>query len=206
MDQMHLVVRSIILGFIIALPTGPVGLLCLWRIVAKGSLTGFISGLASSLGDALYVAVVIFGIARVGMFLDLHHTAIRLVGLGLIFYLGIKTFFASPKTVSEKEQRRGLSASFGSALLLTLTNPVLIISFTALFTATGVAGAIDGNYTLASLVILSVFLGSLLWWSFATLVLRALRQHLATNTLRYVNRFSGLAMILFGLAAVWLFP
>src|SRR6185312_8691316 len=128
-----LFVRGAILGFSIAAPVGPIGVLCIRRTLAGGRLVGLLSGLGAATADACYGAIAAFGLTAVSSRLVGHQDALRIVGGLFLLYLGIRTFFAAPAQTAKSGQRRQLLSNYLSTLGLTLTNPTTILSFVALF-------------------------------------------------------------------------
>ena len=193
--------RGLIIGFSIAAPVGPIGILCIRRTLAEGRLSGFISGLGAATADAIYGCIAGFGLTFVSDILVGQQTWLCLFGGLFLLYLGAKTFLARPSESPALTERSGLIAAYGSILALTLTNPLTILSFAAVFASLGIAET-NGNYISASALVLGVFVGSGLWWLLLSTVAGALRSRLSTHALRWVNRISGIIITGFGLVAL----
>src|SRR5580765_4765683 len=103
MDQ-NFFLRGVVIGFSIAAPVGPIGVLCIRRTLADGRRFGFASGLGAATADAVYGCVAGFGVTAVSDLLVSQQTWLRLVGGLFLCYLGVKSFFARParSTVSPK--------------------------------------------------------------------------------------------------------
>jgi threonine/homoserine/homoserine lactone efflux protein len=121
--------------------------------------------------------------------------------MGFFLRLGLKTLFAKPSNQSASAGGRGLVAAYASTFLLTLTNPMTILAFVAIFAALGVAGA-GGSYLSAGLLVLGVFLGSALWWLALSSGVSRLGRTFSADGLRWVNRISGTIILAFGLLAL----
>jgi threonine/homoserine/homoserine lactone efflux protein len=52
--------RGLIMGFSIAAPVGPIGVLCIRRTLAEGTPSGLVSGLGAATADALYGSIAGF--------------------------------------------------------------------------------------------------------------------------------------------------
>jgi threonine/homoserine/homoserine lactone efflux protein len=193
--------RGFVIGLSIAAPVGPIGVLCIRRTLAEGRLAGLATGLGAATADALYGAVAGFGVTAVTGLLLGWEGAIRLVGGLFLCYLGAKTLRAAPAERPATAGGRGLLGAYGSALALTLTNPLTILSFAAIFAGLG-AGATAGSYAGAALLVLGVLLGSALWWLILSGVVSLARGRLTPAALRWVNRLSGGVLIAFGIAAL----
>lgn len=60
---MHTLLEGLIIGFCIAAPVGPIGLLCIRRSIAEGRLAGFVTGLGAATADACYGTIAVLGLA-----------------------------------------------------------------------------------------------------------------------------------------------
>src|SRR5262245_23551445 len=164
-----LLLRGLLIGFSIAAPVGPIGVLCIRRTLADGRLAGLVSGLGAATADAFYGCVAAFGLTAVSGFLISQQTWLRLFGGLFLCYLGIRTLLAAPAekpaiaTGRRPSPGRGLLAAYTSTFALTVANPATILSFAAIFAGMG-AGITSRSYASAALLVSGVFLGSALWW------------------------------------------
>jgi threonine/homoserine/homoserine lactone efflux protein len=204
--DLGVLLRSAVIGFSIAAPVGPVGLLCIQRTLARGLVHGLATGLGAASADALYGCMAAFGLTFVwGLLADLQ-TGLRLVGGAYLCYLGARTLFRPPgyrvENVATGMDAHGLAGTYLSTLLLTLTNPMTVLSFMAIFSGLGtsVAGDAAGNsYAAAATVVLGVFTGSALWWLVLSSLTGLLRSHIPPIMMRWINWLSGLLVAGFGL-------
>ncbi|MGH2344616.1 MAG: LysE family translocator [Chloroflexota bacterium] len=194
-------VRGMIIGFSIAAPVGPIGVLCIRRTLADGRRAGLVTGLGAATADATYGAVAGFGLTIIsGMLLDAQ-TWIRLIGGLFLIYLGVKTFFGAPSDTTARAEGRTLIRAYSSAVALTLTNPSTILSFVAIFAGVGIGvGGHAGES--AALLVLGVWSGSALWWLILSSVFAVLHAKISAARLRWINRVSGTILIGFGLLAL----
>ncbi len=198
--------RGLIIGFSIAAPVGPIGLLCIRRTLAYGRAVGFVSGLGAATADAAYGAVAGFGLTALSGFLVRWQTPMRLIGGVFLCYLGLRTFLSQPASKSAERESRGLVGAYLSTLGLTLTNPSTILSFVAIFAGLGLAtsrAAGGGDYASASVLVGGVFLGSAAWWLILSGMTGAVRGRFSPAGMRWVNRLSGAILTAFGLAALF---
>ena len=138
--MLALILRGFILGLAIAAPVGPIGVLCIRRTLAQGRLFGFVSGLGAATADALYGCVAAFGLTAISALLVRQQDLLRLLGGLFLCYLGVRTLLARPTDQSAAAEGQGLGGAYFSTLLLTLTNPITILSFVAVFAGLGVGG------------------------------------------------------------------
>lgn len=193
--------RGLVIGLSIAAPVGPIGVLCIRRTLAEGRLAGLVTGLGAATADAIYGAIAGFGITAIAGLLLRQQGLIRLVGGLFLCYLGVRTLLAAPAERAATASGRTLLQSYGSALALTLTNPLTILSFAAIFAGLG-AGTTSGSYGAAALLVLGVLLGSALWWLILSGSVSILRTRLTPAALRWVNWLSGGVLLVFGLLAL----
>jgi threonine/homoserine/homoserine lactone efflux protein len=193
--------KGMIIGFAIAAPVGPIGVLCIRRTLAEGRTSGFVSGLGAATADAVYGSVAALGLTFVANFLVSGEMWLRLLGGAFLVFLGVRTFLARPAERAAPATRSRLPGAYASTFFLTLTNPTTILSFAAIFAGLG-AGSAGGDVPSALLLVLGVFLGSALWWLVLSGVTSRFRAKLSTRGLRWVNRISGTVLATFGLLAV----
>ncbi len=200
-----LLLKGLIMGFSIAAPVGPIGLLCIQRTLAQGRAYGLLSGLGAATADATYGMMAAFGLTFVTAFLTSQQTWVRLFGGLFLVYLGIRTALARPAARSASVQGKGLAGAYGSTLLLTLANPMTILSFVGVFAGLGIGGT--EGYASAALLVVGVFLGSAAWWLLLSSGVSILRDKLRSRETGvvasvWINRVSGLVITAFGLWAL----
>jgi threonine/homoserine/homoserine lactone efflux protein len=202
------ILKGMLIGFSIAAPVGPIGVLCIRRTLAEGRAYGLVSGLGAATADGLYGTIAALGLTLVSSFLIDQANWLRLIGGAYLCYLGLKTFRARPAERAAEAKGRGLLGAYTSTLFLTLTNPLTIFAFAAIFAGVG-AEATAGNTLGALNVVLGVFLGSAAWWLILVTLTSLFRSRLTTGGLVWVNRVSGVvilgfgAVMLYGLIAPW---
>lgn len=197
--QLDLLIRGFIIGLSIAIPVGPIGVLCIRRTIAEGRLSGFITGLGAATGDAAYGGVATFGLSIITNILVGQQIWFRLIGGAFLIYLGAQTFESLPPEKATKSKGGGITITYLSTLLLTVTNPLTILMFTAIFGGFGVS--LIGFYQ-AAILTLGVFLGSVSWWFVLTLIVGLFRSRFDVLWLRAVNMVSGIIIAGFGLWSV----
>ena len=194
--------RGLLIGFSIAAPVGPIGVLCIRRTLAEGRLAGFLSGMGAASADMFYGAVAAFGLTAVQDLLIGQSNWLRIVGGIFLLYLGIKTFFSKPSEKAAESRRGGLFGAYLTTFFLTITNPLTILSFIAIFAGLRL-GETNGNYISASFMVLGVFLGSAAWWLTLSTGVSFLREKFTPAWLTWVNRLAGVIIFVFGLWALF---
>ncbi len=194
-------IRGLLIGLSIAAAVGPISILCIQRTLERGQLYGLVSGLGAATADAFYGSIAAFGLTIISTFLLSQHLWIRLLGGIFLLYLGIKTFIRRPAEKAAGAIAHNYPGAYLSTLLLTLTNPTTILSFVAIFAGIGV-GAASKSYLSAVIVVGGVFLGSALWWVILTGSVSLLRKRFTPRWLLWINRGSGIGILVFGIVAL----
>jgi threonine/homoserine/homoserine lactone efflux protein len=201
MREVELLIGGIIVGLIIAVPVGPVNILCIQRTLEAGWKSGVISGLGAAAADMLYGGVAGFSITLVVQFLVREQSWIRLFGGILLVVIGILYFFKRPVPLNAQQQDRGsLYSDLRSTFLLTLTNPTTVLSFLALLAALGMGDR--RQWWLTVFLVGGIFCGSMVWWIVLCSIVNRFRDRFNDRNLLLMNRFAGLAIGGFGVAAV----
>lgn len=197
---MSFLLKGLVIGFCIAAPVGPIGVLCIRRSLAEGVAIGFATGLGAATADAVYGGVAAFGLTAISDFLIGQKFWLGLIGGVFLLYLGVKTFISKPAELPANAQGRGLAGAYVSTLFLTLTNPLTILSFVAVFAGFGF-GTIR-SYIDATVLVLGVFLGSAAWWLMLSNGVGLLRSRVNATWMQAVNWLSGAIISGFGIYAL----
>ena len=199
--SIELFARGLVIGFAIAAPVGPIGMLVIRRTLAEGRLLGLLTGMGAAVADSLYGCVGAFGLTFISSFLMGYAFWTRLIGGAFLIYLGLSTFRAKPREVSTGASKVRYASAFLTTLALTLTNPATILSFMAVFAGLGL-GMKAGDYGAAGIVVAGVFVGSALWWLLLSGGVALLRHKLKPGTLKWINYGSGAFLSAFGIYAL----
>ena len=198
MDDLWWLLRGVAIGLAVAIPVGPIALLCMRRTLERGFLIGFGTGLGAAIADLLYASIAAFGISAVEEVLLEYRTSLSLVGGIFLLVLAART--ATGKgAVEPKRGRTAASAvtAFVSGCVLTATNPLTVLGFVAIFAGFGVGkGRTDTNRVLA--LVIGVTVGSILWWMTLNGIIARIRHHFEQRTLQRVNLAAGSIIAAFG--------
>ena len=201
LSDLPLLLRGGAIGLAISAPVGPIGVLCIQRALAGGRILGLVSGLGAAAADAIYAAVAALGLAFISEILIGQQALLRLIGGGILLFLGIRILLSKPAEKPAPEERYGLAGAYASTLVLTLTNPLTILIVAAIFAGLG-PEMISGNLLSGVPLILGVFLGSALWSSLLTGGVSRVRGRFTPRMMRWVNWGSGAIIVLFGVTAM----
>lgn len=199
--DIYFFIKGFVIGFSIAAPVGPIGILCIQRTLAGGLAAGLVSGLGAATADGFYGVVAAFGLKMISDLLTGQQFWFRLIGGIYLLYLGAGTIFAR---LSDKELaagNRGLAGNYLSTLFLTATNPMTILSFAAIFAGIGLAGP-KGDYLSAFLMVAGVVAGSALWWLVLSSGVSLFRAKFDAKARKMVNIVSGTVIVVFALMAL----
>ncbi|MCA0352570.1 MAG: LysE family transporter [Chloroflexi bacterium] len=195
-----MLLKGLILGFSIAAPVGPIGVLCIRRSLIHGRLAGFLSGLGAATADGLYGMLAAFGLAAALNKLDQDSgwlLGLRIISGLFLGYLAIKTILSRPATEAANAKADNLWAMYASTLFLTLTNPLTILSFATVFAGLGItAYGWDSVW-----LVVGVTTGSALWWLLLSGSVSLLRERVQAYSV-WINRISGLIILGFALAVL----
>jgi threonine/homoserine/homoserine lactone efflux protein len=201
LDRLDFFVRGIVIGFSIAAPVGPIGVLCIQRTLTRGRMAGLVSGLGAATADALYGSVAAFGLTYISSALIGGQAWLRIVGGLLLCFLGLRALFSKVRMEATNHKRTVLPGNYASTFLLTLTNPMTILSFTVIYAALGL-GDTQSGYLSAAIMVLGVFLGSALWWLSLSTGVAWLGSKVDAGILVWINRLSALIILGFGIFAL----
>jgi len=191
--------KGLILGFSVAAPVGPIGILCINRTLNKSMLSGFVSGLGAATADLLYGIIAGLGLTVISDFLINQKLIIQLVGLTFLFYLAVKTLTKKKAEMEfKKTDESGLLKDYLTTLFLTVTNPVTILFFLAVFAGLGLSSY--GQTKFSSLLLVSgVFIGSGIWWLFLSGLAHFLKNRISKKILSRIDLISGLIILAFAI-------
>jgi putative LysE/RhtB family amino acid efflux pump len=200
-DTAATLARGAMIGFAIAAPVGPVGLLCIRRTFVHGAGTGFASGLGAATADAMYGLLAALGVSAVAALLLEYSAALRIVGGLLMALLGVAALRRArrpaPVIQIKAATPSGLFGAFGSTFALTASSPMTILSFAGLLAALAPP---DGSMRGGLILVTGVFAGSVAWWALLVGGVAASRRAVSPKVLRWIEGVSGVALLAF---SVW---
>lgn len=195
---MSALLSGITVGFAVAMPVGPIGVLCLKRSLKDGFAIGLATGLGAATADAAFGLLVALGLGVSGLLA--YVLPLKIGGGALIVFLGIlglRSFFKPAQKAGLTPPKGGAVAAWFSTFMLTLTNPMTVLAFIGLIAALGTASA-AGPY----LLVLGVFVGSLLWWLILVGGVLMVKFRLPMAALRWLDFISGMVLLVWGAAII----
>ena len=192
-----LFLKTALIGLSIAAPVGPIGLLCIERTMRRGAAIGLATGLGAAFADALYGAVGVLGMAMVTAALVQARTWIGTVGAMFLLYLAWRTWASpAPSAAAKAQAADSVWRAFATTFLLTLSNPMTILSFIAIFAA--LAPAQGAGAMQKILMVGGVLAGSAIWWLFLVGIVTLLAGVIPPYFQQWVRRASALLLAGFG--------
>jgi len=190
--------QGIIIGFALAVPIGPIGILCIKRTLTDGSRSGLLVGLSGASADVVYALSAAFGVRLIVDFVSEQELWVRLFGALLLVAIGVHMLRSRPTLNAPTASRTLEARSYLSTLLLALTNPMTLFAFMAAFSSIGVHDMMGDAGSLV-LLIVGVFVGSLSWFGLLGAVARQFSGSVGTRGILLINRIAGGLLIVFGI-------
>jgi threonine/homoserine/homoserine lactone efflux protein len=196
-------IKGFIIGLSISAPMGPVAVFCLQRTLNKGLWIGFISGLGAALADTFYASIAIFGLSFISDFISENQHYLLAGGGILLIMIGIKVFYTNTvkQVRMQKVSKRRLVGDVFSGFFLTISNPLAILFFGAVFAGLGLISP-EENSVYNFMTIGGVLLGAVSWWAILATVVNLFRNRIRLRSLWWINKIAGGMIAILGIVAV----
>ena len=192
-----------IIGLTLAVPVGPIALLCIQRAVTDGRLHGILSGIGVATSDSFYAGVTLFGLTAISGLILTHQFSLRLAAGLVLIVVGIRIFVSIPAPPIVKSVHESYLKDYLSMVAIAIANPLTLIFFIAILPGFGIV--LHKNSVLsASEFVSGVFSGSTLWWIILCGSIGSVRERIRLEHMRLINRVSGGLIVLFGVGMVLL--
>lgn len=198
--ESELLWKSLIIGVVASIPLGPIGILCIQRTVNKNWRSGYTSGLGAATSDTLYAVIAGFSLTIIIDFIEKHEMLFQIIGAVILIFLGLHIYQSNPSKEIQKFRRKGATyvQDYIITLLLTLSNPLAVFVFIAVFASSGLALNLSEPVN-ALLIIGGIFLGASSWWFLLTGTVNLFRHKFSLRVLFWANRVVGIGVIAFAL-------
>ena len=196
-----LFIKGFVIGFSIAAPVGPIGILCIQRTLSGGNIQGLAIGLGAATADALYGFIAAFGLTFISNFLVDQSIWFRIIGGLFLCYLGIRAFLRKYQERTVPVANSTILSAYGTTFFLTLTNPMTILFFAGIFAGLGIVSE-SIHYASAGLMVIGVFSGSGAWWLLLSGATGIFRSKISEGILALMNKISGFIILVFGIVAL----
>jgi threonine/homoserine/homoserine lactone efflux protein len=190
--------EGVVVGLLMALPLGPIAVLCIQRSLNQGKIHGMVSGFGAASADAIYGFIAVSGLTFISDFLVKEQVCLRLVSGLFLCYMGVKVFRTKPVQRVTPGNNTSYFNNYISALLLTLANAGTFFVFAAVFAGLGLVRE-SGHYSSSGVLIAGVFVGSGTWWFTLSSITGIFKEKLGYSRLGLLNKISGIIITGFGL-------
>ena len=199
---------GIVIGFAVAVPVGPVGLICIQKTMTKGRIAGLVPGLGSAIADGLLASVGAFSITIIFSFITREHTILRIIGSLFLIALGIVALIKANKEKNQKEEKIKIKKAttlniideFLSGFLLTITNPLTAFFFFLAFA--NISAKIGDSLQLAITFVIGIFMGSCLWWLFLTFITEKIAHKINPEHIKMMNKWFAIIITIIGIVTL----
>lgn len=192
-----MILKGLIIGVIVSAPVGPIGILCIQRTLNGGRGHGISTALGATASDLLYAVVAAFSMSMVVDFIDSHRFILQVAGTIIIFFFGLYTYVTNP--VSKLKKMRGGNQNylqdFISSFLLTVTNPLVVFLFIALFAKYSYITD-ETTFGDSILGIVCIMLGACFWWTLLVGIVNYFRDRFNMRGLYVINKGTGFLLML----------
>ncbi len=194
-------IKGIMIGIAMAAPVGPLALLCIRRSLTKGFRAGAATSFGIALADGFYALVAALGLSALSTFVLARREYLFIAGGVTLIALGVKAL-RNPPVFNENAHKieqytgPGIIATILQTMLITLTNPMTIVSFLAAFSALGLEGYQET--TQAIYIALGVSIGSLIWFMLLSATVAHYRTRVTPTIYRFIHMISGSLLIVYG--------
>jgi threonine/homoserine/homoserine lactone efflux protein len=195
--ELSFFIQGIVIGLTLAVPIGPISLLCIQRTIADGRLHGVISGLGVSTADSFYAAITVLGLTAISSLIVTYQYLFRSLAGVILVLIGIRVFMLVPAGVSEKSEHETYFKDYLSMVVIAIANPMTLIFFLVILPGFGVIIQ-ESAFLPATGFVAGVFFGSAIWWIILCGSIGSVRSRISVKNLGLINRISGVLISCFG--------
>ncbi len=210
MASLFLLIKSILAGFIVAVPIGAIGAMCLRRALQGRWAVGLVTGSGAATANSILAAAAMFGLTLLTRYIFDHQGPVLLVGGIFLVVIGVRMIRKRRPRLESLEGEappqfhsvRSWLGAYSTGFALTIINPATFIAFVGVFAGMQLfkdrPSALLENWS----VIVGTFIGSMLWWTTLTGTAYAVRRHLSLKFIVVINALLGITVVGFGIASV----
>ena len=196
------IIKGLLIGIIFGIPAGVSGTITIQKTLERGFWSGFFTGMGATVSDMFYASVGAFGIHLIADFLNAHMRVIQGVGGIVIITYGIYTMIKS-STVNEKvANATGILSCFLVALGIAIVNPASMLAYMIGFTLFGIADAGMLTLTQATELVVSLGMGTVLWWILMCGLVTLLKKHITEKTNHTLHVIFGIITVTLGVVCI----
>lgn len=186
-------------GLLLAVPVGPIGLLCLRRSLGHGMVAGMAVGLGAATADGIYAAIAAFALGAAAPFIA-GAVWLRVIGGIALIAIGLRDILHKDGAPAKPTLKAHMGVYAGT-VLLTLTNPATVLTFAAVIVGLGLVPHL-ASMGESLVFVAGVFLGSTGWWVVLSGIAGLVGERLPPAVVRWTRRVAGSAFVGFGVYAI----
>ena len=205
------ILKGVLLGFILSISIGPVIFAIIKQSLTNGKRSGyaFVAGVSSS--DFILLFICNFFTSLFNLVLN-HKSTIALAGAGFLLLMGLYTlFFKKLKLenmgtdgVNKRVSIKDLVSSYFSGFLMNTLNPSVFLFWFAWTAAINTSADDTPNPIQYKLIVFGTCLGFVLVSDLVKVFLAGkLRPRLTEKSLLWINRVSGMIILIFSAALLY---
>lgn len=200
---LQLLLKGLLIGFIVCTPIGPMAVLVIQRTANRNFKSGMFTGLGIAFSDSIWMGVAGFSLTYVIDFLNAHQSSLQLIGAVVVFLLGLNIFRSHPLETIRKYRGKSYNyfQSFGTAMLLAISNPVLVLAYIAILAGFNIVFSFSGISS-AVFFVAGFFIGASLWWTTLSFFINLFRHKFNLRVLWWFNKISGSVIMFFVVVSV----
>lgn len=209
-DNLFLLLKATLAGFIVAVPIGAIGAMCLRRALQGRWMIAITTGFGAAMADTLLATAAMLGLTLLTHYILENQEPVLLVGGAFLIVIGVRMLLkrrpkikAEPPSVNRELRRwRAWLGAFATGFGLTIINPATLLAFVGVFAGLGLFPETPNSLLQDWIMIAGVFGGSMLWWTVLTAMAFVVRVHLSMGWIVGLNVLLGLMVIGFGVASL----
>lgn len=189
-----LIMKGMLIGMIESSPMGPIGVLCVQRTLKKGRKYALATGAGAAISDIMYAFVTGLGLSFVLDFVNTEQNVMimKIIASIILLAFGINIFRTDPeKCMKTDPQKTGsMFYNFITGFGLTLSNPLIILVFLALFNTFSFSPSAD-SVTEQIAGYSGIYIGAIIWWCFLTFLVSRMKQKFGAKGINIFNKTIG---------------
>ncbi len=196
-----LVIQGVIVGLILAVPVGPLSLICIQRTLSYGRLHGICSGIGITAADSVYAVVAFLGLAAVSGLIMAYEVPLRVFAGLVLIAVGARIVFFLPPEREDTPGNGSYARDLLSMAAIAIANPMTLVFL--MVTLPGYGFVFGGASLLSAPLFVAGFIaGSCAWWILLCGTLGSFRERISDRNLSLINRVSGLFIICIGVIMI----
>ena len=204
MDELLYIYKGLLIGLMVSVPLGPMGVLLVQKTLQKGALAGFIAAMGIVFADLCYSVIAAYGVGFIIDIVSAHELYLKILGGIFLIVLGTRTYFINPLNATHRKNKvskKGMLGDFFTFFVLTISNPMAIFIFMAVFAGTAVFDSSDG-LEVRLFAFLGIALGAISWWYLLVSFVNIFRKRIKLRALMLINKVSGVIVSLIGVGVI----